>query len=40
MNVVPDPSARRTTAIGWSGKASFGFSAAIALSFHLAILPR
>ena len=40
MNVVPEPSERRTTAIGSSGSLSPGLSSAIAVSFHFLILPR
>ena len=40
MKVVPEPSERRTTVMAASGSATPGFSAAIAGSFHLVILPR
>ena len=40
MKLVPEPSARRTGAMAASGSASEPFSALIAGSFHLVILPR
>jgi hypothetical protein len=40
MKLVPDPSARRTAAMSASGRLTPGFSAVIAASFHLVILPR
>src|SRR5208337_2365898 len=40
MLVVPLPSERWTTMIGWSGSLTPGLSSVIRLSFHLVILPR
>ena len=40
MKLVPEPSARRTTEIAASGKATPGFKAVSAGSFHFTILPR
>ena len=40
MNVVPEPSERRTTVIGSSGSLTPGLRSAIGFSFHFLILPR
>jgi hypothetical protein len=40
MKVVPEPSARRTTAMAASGNATPALSAVIEASFHFVTLPR
>ena len=40
MSVVPLPSERCTTTIGWSGSLTPGFAAVMRGSFHFVILPR